>query len=93
MNRLHRHYDKLARKASLNQALTITLMFAFYCSTGLFQVLYYFKQRDSFYLVIGPINILLGMVGILSGVQMIHAIVRRLVAESHGALPPSPAEN
>jgi len=80
MKRLQPYYDKLARKYSLNWAIAFTVVFAFYCCLGLFQFLKYFPHHDSVYLLVGPLDFLLGIIGIFHGAQVTHAVVRRLVA-------------
>jgi hypothetical protein len=85
MTRLQSYYDRTARNHSLNWAIALTIMAGSYCTIGVLQFLKYFQHHDSFYLFAGPIGILLGAVGIFQGVQVTHAVVRRLVAEASTA--------
>jgi hypothetical protein len=82
MNRLHTYYDHLARNYSLNWAIAFTVIFSFICSIGFFQFLKYLHQHDPFYLFFAPFEFILGLAGAFQGVQITHAVVRRLVAES-----------
>jgi len=88
MSRLQRYYDSHARNCSLNWAIAITLIFSAYSFLGFLQFLKYFQHHDTFYLLVGPFNILLGIAGIFQGVYIIHAVVRRLIAQS--VVPPRP---
>jgi len=81
MSRLATYYDKLARNYSLNWAIALSLVFAFYTCIGIFQFLKYFHDHDTFYMFAGPFNTLIGAAGTFNGIQVIHAVVRRLVAE------------
>jgi hypothetical protein len=91
---LQRYYNRRARTLSLNGATFVTALFAFYSCIGLFQLLKYFQHHDPFYLYAGPINILLGVAGVFQGTNLIHAVVRRLIAEARTASPHSiPAGN
>jgi len=86
-------YDHLAKISSLNWAIACAVGCPFYFCLGLSQWLKYFRGHDSFYMYLGPINMLLGLLGIVHGVGLIHAVVRRLVREGRepgsGELSPS----
>jgi hypothetical protein len=82
MNRLQPYYDKLARTYSLNWAIALSLVAACYGFLGLLQSLRYFENHQSFWLIFGPFNFFLGSMGVFQGVNVIHAVVRRLIAES-----------
>ena len=80
-------YDRRAKTQSLNSALALTVAFGCYGCIGVFQVLKYFQGHDPFYLFVGLFTVLLGAGMVAHGFKLIHAIVRRLIAESHSALP------
>lgn len=86
MSRLHAYYDRHARNYSLNWAIALTVVSAFYCFAGLVLCLKYFQHHDNFYLFVGIFNTLLGILGIFQGAQVTHAVVRRLIAEARHAV-------
>ena len=85
MTRFTAYYDKLARTHSLNWALTLTLLYPFFAYMGFFKISNYFTHHDSFDIVVGSIWMLLGVLGIFHGVNVTHAVVRRLIAEAREA--------
>ena len=85
MTRLDAWYDKRAQHSSLNWAIALTVTAGCYAFVGFLLFLKYFQRFDSFYLIVGPFDALLGAVGIFHGVHITHAVVRRLIAESHAA--------
>ena len=82
MKRLEAYYDRLARKYSLNWAIVMIALYAFYSCLGLFVFFKYFQQHDGFYLFVGPLNLVIGIFGVFQGAGIMHAVVRRLMAES-----------
>ena len=80
MQRPNGRYDKIARTYSLNWAIAMLIFFPVICCMGFSQFLKYFSQNDSFYLLMGPLTLLVGLFGIYRGVQITHAVVRRLIA-------------
>lgn len=88
MSRPLSKHDKTARSYSLNWAVAMVAIFTFISSLGLFQFLKYFQRGDEFYLLAGPLDFLVGVFGVYRSVHMTHAVVRRMIAESH-----QPAEN
>ncbi|HKF48820.1 MAG TPA: hypothetical protein VKB38_15785 [Terracidiphilus sp.] len=93
MSRLHSYYDRTARNYSLNWAIAIIAIFTFISSLGLFQFLKYLQRGDDFYLLVGPIDFLIGVFGVYRGVHITHAVVRRMIAESPSARPAPISEN
>ena len=90
MSSLRSYYDRRARAWLLNGAIVYIVCFAIYGCLGVFQVFKYFQHLDPFYLYVAPFNILLGIVSVLHGVNVIHAILRRKVDPATAAVPSSP---
>jgi uncharacterized membrane protein HdeD (DUF308 family) len=82
MRRISQYYDRVNKKQSLNSTLSQVVCFSFICCMGIFQIIKYFKNHDSFYVYAGIWDITIGVFGIWSGSQMLHAVVRRLLAEA-----------
>jgi hypothetical protein len=81
------YFERLARKRSLNSAIIQTIVSTLYGSTGIFQIIKYGQHQDPFYLWVGPFNLVLGSFLVFRGVQLIHSVVRRMVAEQQSGGP------
>jgi len=81
-------FDRRCRKTSLNGALTLLIIWSIYATLGLTQMIKYAKTGDHFGFGLGAVNTALGIIGIFLGSQMLHAVVRRLIAEARTT--PSP---
>jgi len=86
MERLRIYYDNFAaRYFTLNRAILYILFYAFMCFLGVSELKLYVRNDDGFYLYFGGFALLLGIFGIFHGAQVIHAVVRRLVAEARSS--------
>jgi hypothetical protein len=90
MSRVETYYDKIALNFPLNRAIALTVIFPSFAFIGFDQLLTYFRSDRSWLLFLGPLNLIAGIVGVFYGVHMIHAVVRRLVAEAEQRPRPSP---
>jgi hypothetical protein len=82
MGRIDKHFDKVSRKQTLNTAISWIACFSFLCCIGIFQIIKYAKDIDPFYLYAGICNVTIGTFSVWTGSQILHAVVRRLVAEA-----------
>jgi DNA-binding transcriptional regulator of glucitol operon len=84
---LEQHFDRLARKSSLNWAIVSVILWPAFMALGVLQLHKYSSGRDSFYLYAGLFNIGLSILGTFNGIGILHAVVRRLVAEARESQP------
>jgi len=82
MERIDRHFDKIGRKKSLNFAIFWAAFGGLYLGTAICGIIKYTKSGDYFGADLGYINAVIGSLQIFIGIQMIRAVVRRLVAEA-----------
>ena len=83
MGRISRHFDNLViRQWTLNFAIIWIACFSFTCSVGIFQIIKYAKTDDSGGLILGICSVTIGAFCIWTGSQILHSVVRRLVAEA-----------
>jgi hypothetical protein len=78
---LDERYDRLSKNFSLNSGILYLLSFALPCFLAAFEGNLGSRNHDSLWYA-GAITLLIGVIGILHAVQIIRAVVRRLVAES-----------
>ncbi len=90
MERIHRWYDNFAaRHFTLNGAILYILFYALMCFNGAFDLRSAVQKDDPINLFLVGLIFLLGFIGMVHGAQVIHAVVRRLVAEARGTERPS----
>jgi hypothetical protein len=82
MGRISKHFDKVGKKQTLNSAIIWIACVSFLFCIGIFQIIKYVTDHDSFYLYAGICNVTIGAFSVWTGSQILHAVVRRLVAEA-----------
>jgi hypothetical protein len=82
------HFDRVARRYTLNKAILVLVFWPAYFAIGALTFFWYFRQHDPYYLYAGPINIVLSLLGTLHAVGVLHAVVRRLLRQA-----PQPMED
>jgi len=85
MERVRAYFDSRFGKKSLNSALTLLMVWSSYFSLGILGIVKYSMNGDQVGFYLGVANTTIGIFGIFSGSQTVHAVVRRLVAESRYA--------
>jgi len=81
MQPMDEFYDGIASRYSLNWAILSLVIYSFMCCLGAIQTLAPSRTPDSSWMYhVGLM--LIGAIGILVSTQILHAVVRRLVAES-----------
>ena len=81
MASLSERYDRFANQFSLNGAILYLLFYSFMCGLAAAFLRAAIHTSDSFYLATGFLMLAIGVGGIFHAVQVIHAVVRRLIAE------------
>ena len=82
MKNLHPYFDRRFGRASLNRALVLLVACSGDFTLGIVGMIKYAKIGDDVGFSVGVANTALGISGIFFGSQMIHAVVRRLIAEA-----------
>lgn len=84
MNRLNAYYDRLAarKRWPLSVALVYTSTYGVLIGLGFLQIHNLLHDRgNAFYLYTAPLSLIVGIAGMLHGVQVVRAIRRKRASE------------
>jgi uncharacterized membrane protein HdeD (DUF308 family) len=86
MKSIGSRYDKLAQSTTLNGAILSLILGMFFLCYGLFfETEKFARTRDTDWLWLALVSMVLGLLGVIHGVLLLHAIHRHLILESHNS--------
>jgi hypothetical protein len=82
MGRISRHFDKISGKQTLNSAILWIALWSICIGLGIGMILKYVKNGDNGGLLVGIMFAVMSLFNTLTGMQIAHAVVRRLLAQA-----------
>ena len=91
MERLNHHFDRVSKKQTLNSVLTVVILSSITFGMWIPQTLKYSRNGDIGGFYLGVANIIISGIVVLLYSAMLHAVVRRLIAQASKTPDSSPS--